>query len=86
MFEWREALESLQALCEVISCNEGLEVVCQLCMRVVVIALHGGVFQRPVHALDLAVRPRMIDLGEAVFDIIFATDAVKDVLAGVFIA
>lgn len=39
----------------------------------VVIALDGGLFQRPIHAFDLAVRPGMIGLGQATLDAVFTT-------------
>src|SRR6516225_6474515 len=35
------------------------------------IALNSGFLDRSVHALDLAVRPWMLDLGQPMFDVIF---------------
>ena len=40
-------------------------------MSIVMIALNSGFLDRSVHALDLAVRPWMLDLGQPVFDVIF---------------
>ena len=39
-----------------------------LIRRIVVIGLHRRLLQCPIHALDLAVRPRMADFREAMFD------------------
>ena len=49
---------------------------------VVVKAFHGRFFDGPVHPFDLAVRPRVSDLGEPMFDLMLAADPVKDVLEG----
>lgn len=54
----------------------------QLVMGFVMIPLHGGVFQRPVHSFDLAVGPRVIRLREPVIDAVFIADAVKQVHEG----
>lgn len=50
--------------------------------RLVVKALDGRFLDGAVHAFDLAVRPRMGGLGQAVFHALFPTDAVKAVPAG----
>ena len=50
-------------------------------MVFVVITLNCCLFDRPVHALDLSIGPRMLDLGESVLNAMFAADAVKNVLA-----
>lgn len=40
----------------------------ELIVPAVVVALDGGLLERPVHSLDLAVRPRVVGLGQAVLD------------------
>ena len=40
----------------------------KLSVAVTVVALYGRVFDRPVHPLNLTIRPRMVRLGEPVFD------------------
>ena len=50
-----------------------------LIVIVVIIAFDSCLFDRPVHALNLTVGPGVSDLGQAVFDIVFITDTVKDV-------
>ena len=46
-------------------------------MAVVMIALNGGFFDRSVHAFDLTVGPRMLDLGEAVLNAVLAAAHIK---------
>ena len=76
---WREAAQSLQSLCEVVGLDEGVEVGSQLVMRVVVVSPDGCLFQGSVHALNLAIGPRVIWLGQTMFDAIFTTDAIEHV-------
>ncbi len=64
----REAFERLEPSAEIVGVNEVCEMPSQLVVIVVVIALDRGVFDGAVHALDLTVGPRMIDLGETMFD------------------
>jgi hypothetical protein len=49
------------------------------------VALDGGFLDRPVHSFDLAVRPEMFDLGEAVLDPVFVTDPIEDVMESGFV-
>lgn len=58
----------------------------QLIVIVIVEALDGGVLDGPIHPLDLAVRPGMVDLCEPVLDAMFVADAVEDVLKGMPVA
>ena len=39
-------------------------------MAVVVVSAHGGFLERAVHSLDLAVRPRVVGLGQAMLDVV----------------
>ena len=55
----------------------------QLVVIVVVEVFHGRFLDRAVHAFDLAVRPRVLNLGEPMFDLMLAADAVKDVFEGI---
>lgn len=48
-------------------------------MVFVVVTFHGGLLECSVHALDLAICPRMIDPGEAMFDVVLGTDTIEDV-------
>ncbi len=64
----RETLEGLQSPCEVVGANELTEVLLQLGVVVVVGASDGGLLDNPVHSPDLTNRPRMVDVGEAMFD------------------
>lgn len=51
----------------------------QRCEVGIVEDLDRGLFDRPVHALDLAVGPGMVDLGQTVLDAVFVADAIKNV-------
>src|SRR3546814_13483984 len=53
-----------------------------LAVVVVVETFDGGLLDRAVHPLDLAIRPGMLHLGQPVLDGVVAADAVKDVLEG----
>jgi hypothetical protein len=54
-------------------------------VTVVVEALDGRVLDGAVHALDLAVGPWMIDLGEPAFDPVLVADPPEDVVEGGFV-
>ena len=51
-------------------------------MIVVVKAFHGRFLDGPVCPFDLAVRPRVLDLGEPVVDLMFLAVPLKDVFEG----
>lgn len=53
------------------------KVLAKLVVALVVIPLHSGVLDGPVHAFDLAVGPRMVWLGQAMLDAIGLTDHVE---------
>ena len=46
-------------------------------MAAVVITFDGRFFDGAVHALHLAIRPWMVGLGQAVFDVVFAADLIE---------
>ena len=74
-----KAFEGLQPSPEVVGADEVGEVISQLVVVVVVEAFDRRFLDRPVHPFDLAIRPRVPDLGEPVVDLMLAADAVKDV-------
>jgi len=76
-----EAFERLQAFCEVVGGAESLKVFLQLSVGVVIVPLHGSLFQCPVHAFCLSVGPRMVQLGETMLDAVLAADPVENVHA-----
>jgi hypothetical protein len=49
----------------------------QLIMAVVMVHLHCCVFNRSLHALDLAIVPRMVCLDQATFNFIYLTRHIK---------
>src|ERR671918_2353218 len=81
-----ESLERFEALGEVIGHQEGLQMRFQVVMGLVVILFHGGVFERAVHPFHLSIRPGMVGFGEPMVDAILLTDAIKNMLKGVYIA
>ena len=69
-FVRREAFECLEATTEIVAGDEVSQMLPKLVMTVVIIALDGSVLDRPVHALDLAIGPRMFRHGRSMFDIV----------------
>lgn len=73
----REPFESLEPPAEVVGADEVGEILLELQVAVVVKAFDGGFFDGAVHPLDLAIRPWVLDLGEAVLDAVLAAAHVK---------
>ena len=69
-FVGREAFEGLQLSAEVIGLDEVGEVPAELVMGFVVEAFDGCLLERPVHAFDLSVGPRVSRFGEPMVDVI----------------
>jgi hypothetical protein len=67
-FVVRESSKSLETFGEVVGSNEVAEMSTKLVMVFAVIALHGGFFDRAIHALDLAVGPGMVRFRQPVLD------------------
>jgi hypothetical protein len=67
-FVGSEAAQPLEALAEVVGGDEVVEVLPELYVAVVMIAVDGSVLDGAVHPLDLAVGPGVVDAGEAVLD------------------
>ena len=85
VFIGSEAPQGLQATAVIVGVDEVAEVSGQLGMAVVVVALYRCFLDRPVHPLDLAIGPWMLDLGQPVFDLMLVADTVEDVMEGVFV-
>lgn len=62
-----------------------MEVRGQLGVVVVVIAFDRCLLDCPVHPLDLAIGPGMLDLGESVLNVVLVADPVEDMVEGVFV-
>lgn len=54
-------------------------------MSLVEIAMHGGIFQRPVHALNLSVCPGMVGLGKTMVDVVCFANPVKQKFESVLV-
>jgi hypothetical protein len=74
---WCEALEGLEPSGVVVTVDEQIKVSAQLVVVLIEIAFDGGFLDRPVHALDLAIRARMVGFGQAVFDLVGVADHVE---------
>ena len=77
VFEGREALEGFEPPPIIMGVDEVVQVGVELLMAVVMIALDGGVLDRPVHAFHLAIGPGMSDLGETMLDPVFSAAHVE---------
>jgi hypothetical protein len=82
----REAAQGLETAAIVVGVDEVVEVGGQLVVAVVVVAFDGRLLDRPVHPLDLAVGPRVLQLGQAMLDVVLIADPVEDVVEGVFVS
>lgn len=69
VFVGGEALQGLEPAGEVVGSDEVTEMVAELLMAAVVEAMGGGFLDGPVHALNLAIGPGMLGLGQAVIDV-----------------
>ena len=76
---WREAFEGLEPSSEVVGVEEVREVTAQLIVVFIVIPSNRRVLDRAVHALDLPVGPRMVDLRAAMLDAIFLASQAEHV-------
>ena len=63
----------------VVGVDEQLKMSSKLIMAGVVVAFNGGIFDGAVHALDLAIRPRVVWLCQAVFDPMLGADTIEQV-------
>jgi hypothetical protein len=52
----------------------------QVVMRLVVILFHGGLFERAVHAFELAIGPGVVGCGQPMGDAMLLTDTIKDMM------
>src|SRR3546814_9100855 len=77
VFVGGEAFECLETLGKVVGGEEVCEVRPQLVVAVVVVAANGGLFDRAVHAFDLAVGPGVVRLGEPVVDVRFGASELE---------
>jgi hypothetical protein len=72
-----EALQGFEATREVIGGDEVGEVLPELVVALVMVALDGCVLDGPVHFLDLAIGPRMPRLGQAMVHIVLGAGGLE---------
>src|SRR5258706_13157225 len=79
VFVRRQSPQGLKSPREVISGQEGFEVLAELIVAFIVVAADGRFLEGPVHSLDLTVCPRMIWLCKPVLDPVLAAAHIKHV-------
>ena len=82
VFIGSEVLECLEPPGDVVGVQEVGEVRAQPAVAVVVVAAHGRLLNRTVHAVDLSVGPRVVGLGQAVLDAVLAAAEIEHVGRG----
>ena len=80
-----KSCERFESLREIIGHQEGLQMLFQVVMSLVVMLFHGGLFERTVHPFHLAVGPGMVGFGQPMVNTILMTDAIKDMVKGLAI-
>jgi hypothetical protein len=78
--------EGFEALGEIVGHPEGVEVLFEVLRRLVRAFFDRGFFEGAVYALDLAIGPGVIGVGEAVPHARLLADAVENMRAGILIA
>lgn len=68
-----KAGDGFEAFGKVVGIEKGVEVPAELVVVEVVIGADGGLFDGALHALDLAIGPRVIGFGQAVIDPMIGT-------------
>ncbi len=86
VFLGREAIERLQTVRAIVCRDEICDERLQLGMGFVVVSLHCCYLEGTIHPLDLAIRLRVVHLGQPLLDAIFSTDAAEDLLEGVCVS
>ena len=79
VFIWRQAIKCLESASIIVCADEVSEMIFELPVAVIMIAFNGCLFDCSVHALDLAIGPRMLHFCEAMFDVVFLASHVKHV-------
>lgn len=81
--EWRQPAQCIQTARLVVGPDEVVEIGPQLFVRTVVVSLDSGFLDRPVHLLNLPIRPGVTWLGQSMFDAVLVADAIKGMVEGV---
>ncbi|MDB5578151.1 MAG: hypothetical protein JWR80_3327 [Bradyrhizobium sp.] len=79
VFEGREVFEGLETAPIIVGVDEVVEMGLELPMAIVMVAFDGGLLDRAVHPLDLAVSPWMPDFGEPMLDAVLVAAHVEHV-------
>jgi hypothetical protein len=79
-------LKRFEPLREVIGHQEGMQLLFQVDMSLVVIRFHWSRFERAVHPFHLAIGPGMVGFGQPMVDTMLMTDTIKAMVKGVDVA
>jgi hypothetical protein len=86
VFIRRKAFEHFESLREIISHQEGMQLLFQVVMGFAVRLFHGGLFEGAIHPFYLAIGPGMVGCGQPMVNTMLMTDTIKDMVQGIDIA
>ena len=81
VFIGRSPLQRLESFGKVVCLYEGFKVLAQLRVRLVEVAMHGLLFDRPEHSFNLPICPWMIGFGQPVLNTMRVAYRIKSLLA-----
>jgi hypothetical protein len=81
-----QAFKGVELLREIIGHQESTQMRSQVGLGFVVIPFHGGLFERTVQPVHLAMGPGMVGFGQPMVNPSFMTDAIKEMVKGIDIA
>ncbi len=70
-------LQCLEPFAKIVGLYEGFKVLAQLCVSLVVVAIHRLLFQGLMHPFNLPIRPRVIGLRQPVVYPMLSADLIK---------
>jgi hypothetical protein len=85
IFIRRKPSEGFESLGEIIGHQEGVEMLFQVLMRLVIVAFDRGFFECTVHALSLPMGPGMMRFGEAMLNTMLLAYTPEDIREGLLI-
>jgi len=81
VFIWSSPLQRLEPFGKVVCLYESVKVLTQLRVALVEVAIHGLVFDGPMHSFNLPIRPWMVGFGQPVLNTMCIAYGIKSLLA-----
>ena len=81
VFIWSAPLQRLEPFGKVVCLYESFKVLTQLRVALVKVAMHGLVFDGPMHSFNLPIRPWMVGFGQPVLNTMCIAYGIKSLLA-----